>query len=365
MKKNLFSAIAEKLVVEVNNTHNPPFATLNEAPIEVQIHIYRSIVGILSTLQNQEGEGITIPGNAFNPIVGNTFCTHSESFEKLFEFLLHDEKLEGHYAELIGRFTHKIFIPVQCEFEGTTLQDEIEIIAQVFTLLSVQQDQTVLQILQDTCFQRFTEEDLDTCDSIASEILQEYKADQQQPARRRNRRMSTRLTNPDDHKAYTVKSIVKYGLDKEDEETKIVQQLALYFALYSDEVNFIRDVPNSGFDISEHLGMLFTDHSEEIHAYCVELMLAEEDCDLTARKLIGFVNSKLTLIDVMPTLSGKVDYVNHIYEIFQMLRITCQIHERNDILTGMKNIFTISEHEQYSSFIDELNTLNPLHVEEE
>ena len=359
MYATLFSAIADNIVAEVNNTKNPPFATMNEVPKQVQIQIYRRIVGVIATMKTLEGEGVTLSGEAFNQTVGTEFCEHQESFATLLEFILLDEELEGHYAELIGTFTKDVFIPDFCEFEEITLHDEIEIIAQVFLLLATFTKQTIITFLEEASFNRFEEEDVLATDILFVKIMEDYRRNF--PDERRNENF---ILNSMNYKQILINNIVNYGQDHE-EASILIQRLALYVALHNEDVDYINNISSSECEISEHIGLVFTDDYEEILTYCDDIIQSTDDYDLSARLILMYVNRRLNQKHSMPMIESIYDYAKHAYEVFQMLRIIAIIRNRSDILIGLQQTFTNEEHERFSSYINTLNVLLPIHVEKD
>ena len=85
----------------------------------------------------------------------------------------------------------------------------------------------------------------------------------------------------------------------------------------------------------------------------------EEDSEYLAR-LAKDCNRE----EELPELEYPVEFTQVMYDIFQMLRISCLISDRTDILEALKNVFSFEEHEEYQELIQYINATTEEYTED-
>jgi len=365
MKKNMFETIAAIIMEDMQDRSNTPITTMKDVPRTVRLQACRHIAGITATVHAYNESYGLYSEEDFHPIIANEFLQNRESFETLMDFLTRDEEINGEFAHIIGTFVLEIFIPIMCELEELTAEEEIEIISQVFLLIHMLCEEDILHPVLDACFSMFEEEDIHACDVMSARLV-ELKEQQQEHKPIQGTQEQIMKHYYEDHKEFIVDAIVQYGRDAIGmSEATTVQKFALYIVSYAEDVELIKDRNLSEFNISHPLGMYFTDNHEEIHALCEDILEFPNENGQAARTIIHHVNNYLKEQGTLPTMESKKDYVKHIYEMFHMLRITCIIREREDILIGLKGLFTQEEKEQFSSYISFLNIITLIDIKVE
>jgi len=365
MNKNIVETIAAIIMEDMHVRSNTPLSSMKELSRTERFQAFRRIAGITATVNAFHQSMELLSPQDFHPIVANEFLQNRESFETLMDVLVRDGELEGEFAHIIGTFTLDVFIPIMCEFEDVHAEEEIEIIAQVFMLINMLFEEDVLHIVLESCFTKYNKADVDACDRMSAQLLEilEHKEEKDNQPINAVHTMGNHYEN---HKEFIVDAIVNYGKQSQSEnETKTVQRLALYLAVHAEDVDLIKDKSLSEFSISHPVGLYFTDNHEDIHALCEEIQEMRFEHENAARNIIRHVNNHLEKAGNIPAMQTKADYVKHIYEIFHMLRIICIIRQRQDILNGLKLIFTEEEKERFSSYVSFLNIITLIDIQVE
>lgn len=355
MKTNMYEIIAEVITEELIEHSHQHFNSMRKMSWEVRLQTFRRIIGTMYQMKNANEERILFRNDDIHQVVSLEFLQNIDCFRTILNMLENDEELHGELPHIIGTFTLDVFIPVMCEFEDITLEDEIEIIAQVFMLLHIFFDEDILQSVENASLLYYDENDIITCNSMSKDILNILMGLQESMNREKDY-FHTKHSHYQDHKDYIVEAIMHYQEDGNYEnEAFRIQSLALFIAIYSEEVDCIKDRGISEFNISFQLGILYTDKYEEIFALCKEIIETPYHHQDAALQIIRHVNNYLENEGTLPSMETIKKYVMHIYDIFQMLRIMCVIRQREDIIHDLKYVFSTNERYLFEQFIHKLN----------
>ena len=126
----------------------------------------------------------------------------------------------------------------------------------------------------------------------------------------------------------------------------------------------LRALNTSDFAIPFGIGITHINHIETIHTICEYVITNEVLHEDAEREIVRPVLFLLCREEELPELEYPVEFTQVMYDIFQMLRISCIISDRTDILEALKNVFSFEEHEEYQELIQYINATTEEYTED-
>ena len=357
MNANIFETIA--LVVVKNNAH----LFINRGPENQEVNndtlkrIFRQMFYLtlqLDTFLEREIENNAI---AINQDIFDTFMKNRELISESVIEALESEEASSHISEIIAELCIKDLY--DSSMQTMNFVESLEIIAQVFVLVN-----------KSFCFAEedfaFAEVEYEECQHMYCHIMGKHATIAEIIEIRDNTFHTTTYGgNAMNAKIKVIDAIINHiPADNLQESIKHVQRTALYIALHSEEVHVLRALNTSEFAIPFGIGITNINHSKTIHSIC-EYIIANELFHKDAEhEIVRAVLFLLCKEEEIPELDYPVVFTQVMYDIFQMLRISCLISDRTDILEALKNVFSFEEHEEYQELIQYINATTEEYTED-
>ncbi len=357
MKENIFETIA--LVVVTNNAH----LFINRGPeqqevsIETVNRIFRQMYCLtlqLNTFLEREVENNAI---AINEDVFNIFMNNRERLHLSFVESVQSENQTKHVsaviAELCIRDVYSTFM------QEMRFVQSLEVIAQVFVLLN-----TSLCIAEEEF--ALAEDEYEECQHMYSHVIRKHATIAEVIEIRDNTFHTTTYGgNAMNAKIKVIDAIINHVPEENLQESiKHVQRTALYIALHSEEVSVLRPLSTSEFAIPFGIGITHINHRETIHSICEYVIANEVLHEDAEREIVRPVLFLLCREEELPELEYPVEFTQVMYDIFQMLRISCIITDRTELLEALKNVFSSEEHVEYQELIQYINATSEEYTED-
>jgi hypothetical protein len=357
MNANIFETIA--LVVVNNNAHL--FINLDpenqEVNIETLKRIFRQMFCL--TLQLDTFLESEIENNAIviNQDVFRTFMENRELIDESVKEVIESEESSSHISEIIAELCIKDLYASSMQMMNFV--ESLEIIAQVFVLVN-----------KSLCFAEedfaFAEVEYEECQYMYCHIMGKHATIAEVIEIRDNTFHTTTYGgNAMNAKIKVIDAIINHiPADNLQESIKHVQRTALYIALHTQEVHVLSRLNTSDFAIPFGIGITHINHTETIHTICEYVITNEVLHEDAEREIVRPVLFLLCREEELPELEYPVEFTQVMYDIFQMLRISCIISDRIDILEALKNVFSFEEHEEYQELIQYINATTEEYTED-
>ncbi len=309
MNANIFETIA--LVVVNNNAHL--FINLDpenqEVNIETLKRIFRQMFCL--TLQLDTFLESEIENNAIviNQDVFRTFMENRELIDESVKEVIESEESSSHISEIIAELCIKDLYASSMQMMNFV--ESLEIIAQVFVLVN-----------KSLCFAEedfaFAEVEYEECQYMYCHIMGKHAT-------------IAEVIEIRDNTFHTT----TYGGNAMNAKIKVIDAIITHI-----------------------------NHTETIHTICEYVITNEVLHEDAEREIVRPVLFLLCREEELPELEYPVEFTQVMYDIFQMLRITCIISDRIDILEALKNVFSFEEHEEYQELIQYINATTEEYTED-
>lgn len=356
MNANIFETIAQ--VVVKNNAH----LFINRGPENQEVNnetlkrIFRQMFCLtlqLHTFLEREIENNAI---AINQDIFDTFMKNRELISESVIEALEFEETSSHISELIAELCIKDIYASSMLTKDFV--QSLEVITQVYVLVNTS-----------LCFAEedfaYAEDEYEECQYMFRYILSKHAMIAEIIEIRNTFHTTTYGGNAMNAKIKVIDAVINHvPAHNLQESIKHVQRTALYIALHSEEVHVLRTLNTSEFAIPFGIGITNINHSKTIHSICEYIIANEIFHEDAEHEIVRAVLFLLCKEEDIPELDYPVVFTQVMYDIFQMLRISCIISDRTDILEALKNVFSFEEHEEYQELIQYINATTEEYTED-
>jgi|GEM_PF-6370358 len=356
MNENIFETIA--LVVVKNNAHlfinhGPDQQEVNSETVDRMFRQMYCLTLQLKTFLEREIENNAI---VINEDVFALFMNNTERFTNSIIASLQNEDETTHISSIIAELC--ITDIYESHFATLNFVQSLEVISQVFVLVH-----SSFNFDEDTF--AFAEDEYEECKHMFSYVIRKHAIIAEVIEIRDNSIHSNQGGNAMNAKSNVINAIINHAsAGNLHESIKNVQRTALYVALHSQEIHALRTLSTTEFAIPFGIAITYINHKDTIQSICEYVIANEVLHEDAEREIVRPTLFLLCTEEELPELEFPGEFTQVMYDIFQMLRISCIISERTDIIEALKNVFSEEEHYEYQELIQYINATSDAELEE-